>query len=418
MDYCCLMHVKTKSMRILLLYMAITFCIPLHVSANGDGFSFIRDRRSISMSIKVRNNLAVVPLYINDRGPFYFILDTGVRTTILTEPVLAHLLDLDMQESIYIYGLGGDGIVQAVLAKGVDIRLHGIRGKNMNLIVIPEDILMFSEIFGFPVYGVIGYDLFKNFAIEISYTNERMRVFRDANYRISRRSHEIPFELVNGKPYVSATIFGEEGDSLTTNLLLDLGASHPLYLNRSHNYLSDRTLNSFIGKGISGNLMGDIGRADKVRIGDIEIDNPLVFYPEREFLIFNELEINWQGLIGGSIIRRFNIIIDYPSEKLVLRPGRSFSDPFNTSLSGLEVVASGPQLNQFKIHYVRPGSAAYEAGVQSGDYIMQINHLSRHELNLDEILDAINLREGHQISMLVNRNGILLRKNFRLREDL
>lgn len=405
-------------MRIFQLYLAILFCIPLQAVANTDGFSFIRDRRSISMPIKVRNNLAVVQLHINDRGPFYFILDTGVRTTILTEPMLAHLLDLNLQESIYVYGLGGDGIVEALVARGVDIRLHGLRGENMNMIVIPENILTFSEIFGFPVYGVIGYDLFKNFAIEISYANERMRVFREPNYRIGRRSQVTPFKLVNDKPYVSATILGENGDSLTTNLLLDLGASHPLYLNRSHIHLSDRTINSFIGKGISGNLMGDIGRADKVLIGDIAVDAPLVFYPEREFLVFNEMEINWQGLIGGAIIKRFNIIIDYPSEKLVLRPGRNFRDPFNTSLSGLEVVASGPQLNRFKIHYVRPGSAAYEAGVQSGDYIMQLNHLSRSELNLDEILDVINLREGHQISMLVNRNGLMLRKNFRLREDL
>ncbi len=405
-------------MRILQLYLAILFCIPLHAVANGDGFSFSRDRRSISMPIKVRNNLAVVQLHINDRGPFYFILDTGVRTTILTEPMLAHLLDLNLQESIYVYGLGGDGIVEALVARGVDIRMHGLRGRNMNMIVIPEDILVFSEIFGFPVYGVIGYDLFKNFAIEISYTNERMRVFRDTNYRIGRRSQEIPFRLVNNKPYVSATIVGENGDSLTTNLLLDLGASHPIYLNRSHIQLSDHTINSFIGKGISGNLMGNIGRADKILIGDVAVDNPLVFYPEREFLVFNEVEINWQGLIGGAIIKRFNIIIDYPSEKIVLRPGRNFSEPFNTSLSGLEVIASGPQLNRYKIHYVRPGSAAYEAGIQPGDYIVQLNHLSRSELNLDEILDAINLREGHQISMLINRDGLILRKNFRLREDL
>jgi hypothetical protein len=401
-----------------LLFLAVFLCIPLHVNANEDGFSFTRNRRSISMPIKVRNNLAVVPLYINDRGPFYFIIDTGVRTTILTEPILAHLLDLDMQESIYVYGLGGDGIVQALLARNVDIRMHGLRGKNMNMIVIPEDILVFSEIFGFPVYGVIGYDLFKNFPIEVNYSNERMRIFRDTNYRISRRSHQIPFELVNDKPYVSATIVGEDGDLLTTNLLLDLGASHPLYLNRSHIHLSDRTIHSFIGKGISGNLMGDIGRAEKIRIGDIEIEKPIVFYPEREFLVFNELEIDWQGLIGGAIIKRFNVIIDYPSEKLILRPGGDFSEPFTTNLSGLEVIASGPQLNRFKIHYVRPGSVAYEAGIQSGDYIMQINDMRHNELNLDKILDVINLREGHYVSMLVNRDGILLRKHFRLREDL
>lgn len=405
-------------MRALCIYIAIIVCLPLYIKADDGGFNFLRNRRSITLPIQVRNNLAVVPLHINNHGPFYFILDTGVRTSILTEPMLAYLLGLEFHETIYIYGLGGEGIVEALLARGVDIRMHGIRGKNMNLIVIPEDILMFSEIFGFPVYGVIGYDFFSRFPVEISYSNERMRVFNTSNYRVGRRSHVVPFQLVNGKPYVSATIVGENGDSLTTTLLLDLGASHPVYLNRNNIGLSDRTLKSFIGKGISGNLMGEIGRANKLILGDVAIDNPLIFYPDREFLVFNDREIHWEGLIGGAIFKRFNVIVDYSNEQMILRPGRGISRPFQTSLSGLEIIADGSSLRRFVVHYVRPGSVAYEAGILGGDQIIQLNHMNRRDLNMEEILDILSLREGYPISITINRNGLILRKQFNLREDL
>ncbi len=401
----------------IILIILIAFCI---TNASGDesGFRFDTNRRNVTIPIEVRNNLAVVPVSINERGPFYFILDTGVRTTILTEPMLAHLLDLEFDESILIYGLGGEGIVAAALATGVDIRLPGIRGDNMNLIVIPEDILMFSEVFGFPVYGILGYDFFKEFAVEINYNNERMRLHRNQDYRISRRSEVVPFQLVNGKPYVEVSIVGENRDTLTTHLLLDLGASHPIYLNRNYINMSDRTISSFIGKGISGNLMGEVGRAKKIIIGDTEIKAPLVFYPDADFLVFYDQEISWEGLIGGSIINRFNIIIDYKAEQLIIRPGRNFSKPFNTNLSGIEVIAKGQYFNEFFVHYVRPGSAAYEAGILAGDQIMRLNHLLGHQLNMEDMLDILTFRKGYPINMQVKRDNSIMKKNFRLREDL
>ncbi len=406
-------------MRYLLAIILYIFSFPgLSANEGVSGFQFERNRRSVMMPIEVRNNLAVVPVYIQEHGPFYFILDTGVRTTILTEPMLANMLGLDFTEFIYIYGLGGEGIVEAVLSTDVDIRLPGIRGENMNLIVIPEDILNFSEVFGFPVYGIIGYDFFKDFAVEINYANERMRVYREPDYRIRRKSHVVPMQLVNGKPYVEVALVGHSGDTLTTNLLLDLGASHPIYLNRSYMSMSDKTISGFLGKGIGGNLMGEIGRIDKFIIGDAQIKEPLVFYPDAEFLVLNDQEIEWEGLIGGAIISRFNIIIDYPSEQIVLRPGRNFSKPFNSGLSGIEILAKGDHLDQFMIHYVRPGSAAYEAGILPGDQIIHINHLRKHELDMEYILDLISLREGYPISMTVMREGQFYRKFFRLREDL
>lgn len=403
---------------LLFLFVLCFWCHNLWASDHEGGFTLETNRRHVTLPIEVHNNLAVVRLYINETGPFSFILDTGVRTTILTEPMLAHLLDLEFDENIMIYGLGGDGYVLAAISRGVSININGITGENMNLIVIPDDILNFSEHFGFPVYGILGYDFFNQFPIEIDYQNERMRVYNDTEYRIRRKSIEVPFRLINGKPYLDASIISNKGDTLHTTLLIDLGASHPLYLNRRYISLSDKTMQSYIGKGISGNLIGEIGRVNKVLIGDIEINEPLVFYPDAEFLIFYDEEINWQGLIGGAILSRFNIIIDYSREKLVLRPNRSFKEPFKTNLSGIEVLASGTYLNQFKVHYVRPGSAAYEAGIVSGDRIIQLNHLTRHDLNMNDILDLLTNREGTRIVMVINRDGKTLRKEFRLREDL
>ncbi len=402
----------------LFLFLLLTSLIPVESRAEEHGFRFNRDRHFVSLPIHVRNNLAVVPLFINDRGPFYFILDSGVNTTILTEPMIAHLLNLQIEESILIYGLGGEGIVEAALASNVKISMRGITGKNQNLIVIPENILSFSEVFGFPVYGIIGYDFLKHFPVQISYATQTIRIYQEPNYRIDRRSKVIPFQLVNGKPYLESTIVGFNGDSLTTYLLFDLGASHPLYLNKEYISLSERTIAGFLGKGISGNLLGRIGRVEKLIIGDTYVEDPIVSYPDGEFLEFYGQAITWEGIIGGGIIKRYDVILDYPSGHVVLRKGQYYSEPFNTSLSGLEVVARGANMRKFIVHYVRPGSAGYEAGILSGDQIVALNMKSHHQLTLEDILEALSSREGRHISMVLIRDQEMLRKRFRLREDL
>ncbi len=413
-----MLTMKILLRQLLLFFILVTIQAPAMASQES-GFRFESSRNRVSLPIIVRNNLAVVPLYINGNGPFYFILDTGVNTTILTEPLIAHMLDLNIEREIMVYGLGGEGVVPAALATNVKIEMRrGITGYNKNLLVVPEDILSFSEVFGFPVYGIIGYDFFRHFPVEINYSSETMRVYKESTYRTRRRTTTVPIRLIDGKPYIRSTIVSEQGDTLTTHLLLDLGASHPVYLNQRYQHLSGQTIKGFLGKGISGNLMGQKGRAEKLLIGDVEINKPLVAYPDAEFLTFYDEEISWEGIIGGAILKRFTVTIDYQEGKLLMRRNRFLQQPFNSNLSGMEVIATGRRMNNYKIHYVRPGSASYEAGIMPGDEIIALNSHRNQELTMEIILDELSARIGHSIHLMVRRDGQILRKNFRLREDL
>ncbi len=392
--------------------------IPLNSWPAETGFRFNNNRRAVTIPITVRNNLAVIPLEINNRGPFYFILDTGVKTTILTEPMVAHFMGLEADDNILIYGLGGEGLVEGLIARNVTIGMRGITGYNKNMIIIPEGLLSFSELFGFPVYGIIGYDFFKQFAMRINYSREYIKVFRDHDYRVRRRSQKIPLKMVDGKPYIKSKIIGSDGDTLSTYLLMDMGASHPIYLNNRYMDISDITMPSFLGKGISGYLMGNIGRVKKVMLGETEIKKPLVSYPDADFLHIQGQKIEWEGIIGGEIIKRHEIILDYPREKLIMRPGINHGRPFNTSLTGLEVAAKGETHQKFIIHYVRPGSTGYESGIWAGDRIMAINNIPYTQLTMEDVLDKISGTTGSIIRLTIQRDYEIITTEITLREDL
>ncbi len=403
------------------------------LTGSDPGFEFITGRSSVSIPVKTFHNLVILPLQINNGPVLNFILDTGVNNTILTEPLIAHTLGLEGDKLVYILGLGGEGLVEAMKIKDISIQIDGIEGSNLDLLVIPADVLALSEIFGFPVHGIIGYDLLKDFPVRVNYTNNSLRIYSDSDYRIGRRSNVIPFELVNNKPYIDAKIKGTADTILTLPLLVDLGASHTLYLNNKYDFISEgETILSYLGQGISGAMLGEEGRLKKVKLSDdIVIEKTIVAYPDPEQMWLEKLDIPWEGLIGGSILSRFHITIDYPSERLVLRKNHKFNRPFNSNMSGLEIVAEGRNYRRFIVSYVRPGSPAYEAGVKPGDRILSINRKKAFEITLQDVFDILNSSPRTRISLTIARKyiskdeeGNIEREtkhhdlSFRLRQDI
>jgi len=56
------------------------------------GFSLPAGKTKVQFPIEVYNNLVVVPIILNNQLPLKFILDTGVRTSILTEKAYSDIL--------------------------------------------------------------------------------------------------------------------------------------------------------------------------------------------------------------------------------------------------------------------------------------------------------------------------------------
>ncbi|MFN2394323.1 MAG: aspartyl protease family protein [Bacteroidales bacterium] len=383
------------------------------------GFRFDRNQRSVRIPARISNKLAVIPIQINDSPPLLFILDTGVNTTILTEPAIASFFDFPVDEKVYVLGLGNEGIIEAGMSKGLTFNMRGITGHNMNLIIIPEGVLTFSEYFGFPVHGIIGNDLFSQFPVKINYRTNTIRIYREPTYRIRRRSHIIPLELENSKPYIDVFI---EGDSDTRQdtlqLLVDMGATNPVFLNSSYKGLTEQRIPAFLGKGISGELEGEMGRLQKITIGEIEIKEPLVAYPANDFMETSNISFQWEGILGAGILSRFHVIIDYPSSRLLLRKNLDFKKDFHSNLSGMDIIAKGMKFNEFVVNHVRKNSVAFEAGIKKGDKLLSVNRNPLTGMNIDEVVGLFNQSPGTILHLQLQRDNKIYRQTIRLREDI
>ena len=130
------------------------------------GFHFLNpEDRTTTIPIEVHNNLILIEVSINGSFPFKFILDTGVRTTLLTEPVLARVMSMQNTVPIRVLGLGEGEVIHAKKAFGLRMQVGSVVGENLQMIILPDGAVSYSGMFGKPVVGIIGYDFFKSFIL-------------------------------------------------------------------------------------------------------------------------------------------------------------------------------------------------------------------------------------------------------------
>jgi hypothetical protein len=123
------------------------------------------------------------------------------------------------------------------------------------------------------------------------------------------------------------------------------------------------------------------------------------------------------GWIGGQILRKFVLVLDFPHNRVFFVPNRDFVFPMAADASGATVVAAGPSLDRFEVRAVRPGSPAAQAGLEPGDEITWVDTDSASSLSLDE-LRALLSRPGHSPVLVVRRLGRQLKIQLHLRQLL
>src|ERR1041384_5933907 len=100
------------------------------------GFSLADGKKKVRIPIEIFNNLVVVPVVLNDALPLKFILDTGVRTTILTQKTFTDILNLTYARKYTISGPGGEKLIEAYVTNNVSLELPGVLGRGHAMLVL------------------------------------------------------------------------------------------------------------------------------------------------------------------------------------------------------------------------------------------------------------------------------------------
>lgn len=386
------------------------------------GFLFDDPRdKSITINFKSASNLIIIPVTINESDTLNFILDTGVRYPIITELPFVNKLNLNYLMPVQIQGLGEGYDLTAYRSANNSIKLDGMTAWNQEVQMIIDENFQISHMLGLPVHGLIGFNLFKDYVVKIDYSNEKLTLYRPEHYKYRDRKKDIilPLHFDGNKPFVRTSIVTEDLEEVPVKLLVDTGASDALWLSEKSDEriaIPQNHIETFLGRGLNGDLFGTKGRIDGIWVGPLVLPKPIVAFPNSELIDQLISSNDRNGTIGAEILRRFLVTIDYRNSRMTLRPTYRVREDFNYNMSGMEVINPMPGLPIFTITDIRENSPAYFAGLQVNDQILSLNNSNHQSLELNDINLLLQSKENKKIKITVLRNGEEHKTSFELKK--
>ncbi|WP_210517208.1 aspartyl protease family protein [Hymenobacter terricola] len=414
-------------LRFVCLLVSLSFCgeirqvVHAQVIAAAAPFVFQKAKRQKArVPIQLQRNLLVVSAMLNGFGPFNFLLDTGVGTSIITSSALADSLHLQHGQKFRVIGAGGlDAGLEAYQTDGVRVELHGVVAPHMTWLVLSDDVLNLSGYVGLPIYGILGSELFHSFVVTLRPEDGSMELQAPATYRVPRGKQwsSMPLSLENNKAYFTAQVQLTDSLSMPLKLVLDTGASHalsieldsdPRLVGPAHRLPAD------LGRGLTGTVRGFLGRVPNLHLGRYSLHSVLTSYPDAAD-VHRRVDVPRNGNVGYELLKRFSLVIDYPHERLLLRPNIKFRDPFEHDMCGIDLLATGPDYRRFLILRVAPGSPAATAGVQADDELVSINFIPVNVFSLSQLDRMLRSENGRTLLLLLRRpDGLLHTATLRL----
>ncbi|MFN8344088.1 MAG: aspartyl protease family protein [Spirosomataceae bacterium] len=385
------------------------------------GLHLTNGRKVAHINFELHANLIIVPVRINKSDTLRFILDTGVGSTILTDPAIAQKLGMKSIRKMKLEGVGNGEPIAADVTVGNTLTVGAMRSLKHNIVVMDNSILRLSELVGTPIHGIFGYEIFSKFVVTIDFQNQKLTLTLPEKYKYSaKQGDKFPIVIEKTKPYLDAVKVVTNDRELPIRVVLDTGAGHALMLNTStaNLQLPQKIVKAQLGVGLAGVINGHIGRLSKVRIGQYELKDVITTFPDSSAF---GMKITAQapqrdGNLGGELLSRFKVTFNYEEGYIVLKPNKKrFNERFEHDMSGMDVRAKGKGLRQYFVENVIEGSPAFQAGLQEGDELLFINSESVDELNLSEIYRLFQRKEGKEMHIVYRRDGRLVSADFALK---
>ena len=400
----------------------LTICLGLvflAFSGFGQEFLFKRNRQKQSITFKCIKNLMVIPMYVNGKGPYDFVLDTGVGPMIITDPSIIDSLNFSKLRKIKVSGLGIE-TVEAYVSQSLDVKVGSTSIENIPTAILKEDLFNLSGHLGLKIYGLLGFSFFNSFIVDIRYSENRLIIY-DHDAKIKYRGKKIPIEIQNQKPYILATVDVSDGKSVEARLLMDTGASHALSLEMLHGTefpLPEKKIKANLGMSLSGQIKGYVGRVGKFNVGGHVFKDVVAGFPDFKS-IADKIDLSKRnGNVGADLLRKFNIQFNYQGGFIYVKPNSLSKTPFEHDMVGMVIYLDQKEYKRVLIGEIDENSPAEKAGLCPDDEIIAVNFKSIDAYSLNELTEMFKSKADRNVIFEIFRDNQVYFKVVRLEKRI
>jgi hypothetical protein len=371
---------------------------PPAASASGAVVRFAYQGNVAQLPAEFISNLVFVPVRVNQSQPSMFQLDTTADTSAINP------------------------------SRATELGLSSLRSPVLNLTNVDAGIPKldsntagdFAQRVGRSYEGTIGNDLLSDTVLEIAYSRQTVRLYDAGSFQYKGGGKSFPLTIHDGLPAVRAKIefaghkSGEVlfiiNTALTAPLLISDRYAHEHHLFKGH----VKTYPIAPGElGIPGNAV--MARAEMFRIGSYDVAGPLAAFAEGAFPGSDDPQV--AGEIGGGMMRRFTVTIDYVRKIAYFEGNGQIRSDDHEDMSGISLAAGGPGLKTLEVTLVRSGSSGSDAGIQKGDVIEGIDDEATSDISVASAR-ALFTNVGHKYKLLINHDGKTRTVNLTMKRTL
>lgn len=267
----------------------------------------------------------------NFKDSLNFVLDTGSGGISLDSATTDYYnLKLVPSDRI-VRGIAGMRYVS--FANDHSINMPGITISDLDFHINNYDIL--SSAYGMHIDGIIGYSFFRRYIVYIDYDEQVMQIYTAGTYKYPKGGHllkpqfsTIPMQMagVKDENNVMAKFYLDTGAGLCLLLNDDFAKDSTVFKKKRKKYLTQ-------AEGLGGKTDMQLSVVREVKIGPYRFRNVPSYIFADEFNVTNYPVLG--GLIGNDILRRFNVLLNYPLQEIYIKPNKHYLDSFDYSYTGL-----------------------------------------------------------------------------------
>lgn len=264
--------------------------------------------------------------------------------------------------------------------------------------------------------GILGLKCCSNSVLEINYQQQFMKIYPNTDSVNLSGFSKIDFEFVDDRMLIPGTVKINDTVKVEGSFLVDLGMAGTLALSgiTANRYKLDKAVTNRIfsyakNSGVGGESAEYIFRADSLHIGNFSfgavkasfgIDSTGATTSSKKHL----------GMIGNEILEKFEVVIDFSSKHLYLKPNDSFNKPFKLQGPGFTYSDRSKTLGGWIVNGFYKNSNAEKSGLQVNDKIISVNNIKVSDIPFEQQKDFLD--SDKKVILMVERNDKLYKITF------